>query len=184
MIHRLLRLELRDRRHHAKRVARQEHDVRGMGGHAFGNVVRDVVNGIGGARILRDALRIQIHCARLGIHVHIFQHGAEHFRRRVDLRFTLARQPDHFRVAAALEVEDPVVGPPVLVVADQPALGIGGERGLSRTGQAKEQRAIAPPAHIGGAVLVQLRRRQIPVDTLLSRYAHGLCGWPRLAAIL
>ena len=33
-------------------------------------------------------------------------------------------------------------------------------------------------------VLVELRRRQIPVHTLFSRYAHGLFGWPHLAAML
>ena len=41
-------------------------------------------------------------------------------------------------VAAALDVEDPHVGPTVLVVADQQARGIGRKRGLAGAGQAKE----------------------------------------------
>ena len=37
---------------------------------------------------------------------HVLEHRPERARRRVDLRLGLRREPDHLRVAAALEVED------------------------------------------------------------------------------
>jgi len=40
------------------------------------------------------------------------EHGAEHFRGGKDLGLALTRQPDHFRVAAALEVENALVDHP------------------------------------------------------------------------
>ena len=50
---------------------------------------------------------------------HVLEHRAEASRRRVDLRLGLGGEADHLRVAAALEVEDAVVAPAMLVVADQ-----------------------------------------------------------------
>ena len=135
----------------------------GVAGHAFGNVVRDVVNRIGGARVFRDPLRVQIHRARLGIHVHVLEHGAEHLGGCIDLRLALAGQPDYLGVAAALEVEDPLVGPAVLVVADQTPFRIGGQGRLSRAGETEEQRTVALLAHIGGAMHREhaLQRQQV-----------------------
>jgi hypothetical protein len=57
-----------------------------------------------------------------------------------------------FGVAAALEIEDALVGPAVLVVADERAVRIGRERGLARAGEPKEQRGLAVLALIGRAV--------------------------------
>ena len=48
----------------------------------------------------------------------------------VDVGLGLLIQVNDLGVAAALEVEHAVVVPAVLVVADQQALGIGGEGGL------------------------------------------------------
>src|SRR5699024_11502762 len=47
-------------------------------------------------------------------------------------------QVDALGVAAALEVEDAVGAPAVLVVADQLAAGVGGQGGLAGAGQAEE----------------------------------------------
>ena len=55
-----------------------------------------------------------------------------------DLGLGLGREADRLGVAAALEVEDAVVAPAVLVVADQQPLGIGRERRLARAGEAEE----------------------------------------------
>ena len=82
----------------------------------------------------------------------VLEHGAESARGRVDLRLGLGRQPDRLRVAAAFEIEDALVAPPVLVVADQLALGIARERRLARAGQSEEQRDIARLADVGRAV--------------------------------
>ena len=63
-----------------------------------------------------------------------------------------AREADHLRVAAALDVEDAVVAPAVLVVADQRALGIGGERRLAGAREAEEDRDAPVGADVGRAV--------------------------------
>ena len=90
MIHRLVGRQLRNRRHDTERVTGQEHDVGRVAGHALGYVIRDEVNRIGGACVLRDALRVQVDRAGLGIHIYVLEHGPEHFRGCVDLRFALA----------------------------------------------------------------------------------------------
>jgi hypothetical protein len=59
-----------------------------------------------------------------------------------DLRLALLVEVDDLGVAAALEVEDAVVVPAVLVVADQLALRVGGQRGLAGAGEAEEERDI------------------------------------------
>src|SRR5690606_39422119 len=59
---------------------------------------------------------------------------------------------DGLGVAAALEVENAVVIPAVLVVTDQLALGVGGEGGLAGAGEAEEDRHVTVLADIGGAV--------------------------------
>ncbi len=59
---------------------------------------------------------------------------------RVDLRLGLGREPNDLRVAATLEVEDAVLGPAVLVVADQPPLGIRRERRLAGPREPEEHR--------------------------------------------
>ena len=58
------------------------------------------------------------------------------------------RQADGLGVAAALEVEDAVVAPAVLVVADEDPLGIGRERRLARARQAEEDRHVAVRADV------------------------------------
>src|SRR4029077_7302540 len=61
-------------------------------------------------------------------------------------------QLDAFGVAAAFEIEDAVRTPAVLVIADQRALRIGGERGLAGAGEAEEDRGIAVGVDIGRAM--------------------------------
>ena len=48
----------------------------------------------------------------------VLEDRAEGVRRLVDLRLGRRREPDHLRVAAALDVEDALIAPAVLVVAD------------------------------------------------------------------
>ena len=73
-------------------------------------------------------------------------------RRSVDLGLGLRGQPDDLRVAAAFEVEDAVVRPAVLVVADQMPLGIGGERRLAGARKPEEHRHAAVVADVRRAV--------------------------------
>ena len=85
------------------------------------------------------------------IHDDVFEHRAE-ADRVPDLRLVLPREANALGVAAAFEVEDAVVAPAVLVVADQAALRVGGERRLAGARKAEEQRHVARRPHIRGAV--------------------------------
>ncbi len=89
----------------------------------------------------RDARVGEVHAVVVLEH-HVFQHGAE-AQRLENVRLALRREVDGLGVAAAFDVEDAVVAPAVLVVADQVALRVGGERRLARAAQAEEQRRRA-----------------------------------------
>ena len=60
-----------------------------------------------------------------------------------DLRLGLGREVDDLGVAAVLDVEHTIVGPAVLVVTDELALGVGAERGLAGARQAEENGSVA-----------------------------------------
>src|SRR4051812_11892995 len=70
---------------------------------------------------------------------HVFQHRAE-AERLENVRLALGGEVDRLRVAATFDIEDAIVAPAVLVVADEMALWIGRERRLARAAEAKEQR--------------------------------------------
>ena len=70
---------------------------------------------------------------------HILQNRAE-AQRLEYIRLALGREIDCLRVAAAFDVEDTVVAPAVLVVTDEIALRVGGERRLPCAAEPKEQR--------------------------------------------
>ena len=69
-----------------------------------------------------------------------------------------AREPDALGVAAAFEIEDAAVAPAVLVVADQPALRVGGKRGLAGSGEAEEERDVARRARYSPSSAWETRR--------------------------
>ena len=177
VIHRLRRRQLRDRRHHAERVAGQHHHVARLAAAQREFDVGDVLDRIGRAGVLGQRLVGQVQPAvRVGDDV--LQHGAEAMAGGPDLRFVLGRQVDHLGVAAAFEVEHAVVAPAVLVVADQLAMRIGRQRGLAGAGQAEEQRDVALAADIGAAMHRQHAAfRQDPVH-------HGEDRFLDLAGIL
>lgn len=61
-------------------------------------------------------------------------------------------QVNHLGIAAALEVKHPVVGPAMLVVADQLPFGVGREGGLTGARQAEEDGGVAVGAPVGTTV--------------------------------
>ncbi len=152
VIHRLRRRQLGDRRHHAEGVGGEQHDVLRHAGAAGARGVRNKVERIGGARVLGLRLVVEVADARVRIEHDVFKHGAEAVRGGVDFRLRLGGKLDALGVAAAFEIEDALRAPAVLVVADQRALGIGGERRLAGAGKAEEQRHIAARPDIGRAV--------------------------------
>ena len=114
-------------------------------------VIRDLLELVRGARVLRLRVVVEVEHAAL-VHDDVLEHGPERLRRAEDLRLRLRGQPDHLGVAAAFDVEDAVVRPAVLVVADQMALGIGGERRLAGPREPEEHRHAPVAAHVRGAV--------------------------------
>ena len=101
----------------------------------------DELDRIRAARVLRDA-RVGVIDAVIVIEHHVLEHRAE-AQRLEDVRLALGREVDRLGVAAAFDVEDAVVAPAVLVVADEMPLRIGGERRLARAAEAEEQRRRA-----------------------------------------
>ena len=69
-----------------------------------------------------------------------------------DLWLLLGREVDSFGITAALNVEDTVVRPAVLIVTNEAALGIGRESGLAGSRETKEQRDIAVRTNVGRRV--------------------------------
>ena len=64
------------------------------------------------------------------------------YKRQVDIRLGVLIQVDDLCVAAALEVEDAVVVPAVLVIADEQTLRVGGQGGLAGAGQTEEDGSV------------------------------------------
>ena len=117
----------------------------------LGQRVRDALELVRRARVLGLRVVVEIEDAAL-VHDDVLEHRAERARRREDLRLRLLGEPDHLRVAAALEVEDPGVAPAVLVVADQGALRVGREGRLARSREPEEDRDLLLGADVRRAV--------------------------------
>ena len=121
-----------------------------MPAHARYHRVLDEIHRIGSARIFGEAVVIVIGNTG-GIQHQIFQHRAE-ADGAPDLRLIHVRQLDALGITAAFEIENSTVAPAMLVVADQPALRIGGKRGLASAGEAEKQRRDAICPDVGRAV--------------------------------
>src|SRR5262249_9866827 len=113
--------------------------------------VINVLEWVGDAGVLGVDDAVIVRNAGLGIDGDIFQHGAE-ADRVPDLRLVLLGKLDGLGVAAAFEVENAVGTPAVFVVANEPALGIGGNRGLAGAGKPEIEGGHAVPPHVGPAV--------------------------------
>jgi hypothetical protein len=85
----------------------------------------------GAPRVLGFRVVVEIRNARSGIEHDVFQNRTEAVRRRMNLLFGLWRKPDRLSVTSAFEIEDALGRPAVLVVTEQGARGVGGERGLA-----------------------------------------------------
>ena len=118
MVAGLLRRELAHGREHAERVAGQHDDVARLAvDHGRDARVRDEVDRVRAARVLRDAHVVVVRLARERVVHDVLEDGAEADRIE-DLGLLLGGEVDRLRVAAALDVEDTGVGPDVLIVAD------------------------------------------------------------------
>src|SRR6516165_2881260 len=96
---------------------------------------------IGAAGVLGHADVCIVHQTVLIEH-HVLEHRAK-TQRLENLRFVLGRQIDGLGVAAPFDVEDASIAPAMLIVANEIAFGVGGQRRLTRTRQAEELRRTA-----------------------------------------
>src|SRR5829696_5237358 len=136
---------------HPEGIGGQEEDRRRMEALAFGDRARYVLQWVGDAGVLRQHAVGVVHLARATVHHYVLEHGP-----KADgipyLGFLLGTQVYRLRVAAALEVEDPRIGPAVLVVPDQVPLGVGREGRLARPREPEEERDVSFLPHVGRAV--------------------------------
>mmetsp|Transcript_3864 Transcript_3864/g.12892 ORF Transcript_3864/g.12892 Transcript_3864/m.12892 type:complete len:667 (-) Transcript_3864:49-2049(-) len=111
----------------------------------------DVVDRVRHAAVGRLGQIRVVRRAAFGVERDVLEHGvrADRFE-DVGLRRLL--QVRGLGVAAALEVEDARVVPAVLVVADERALRVRGERRLARAAEAEEERDVAGLADVRRAV--------------------------------
>ena len=151
VVHRLFGRQAGHRRQHTEGIVGQKDDIARVAAHAGNLGVLDELDGVGGAGVLRDGGVGVVHLARFRIVDDVFEHGSEPDR-VVDLRLAFGRKVDHLGVAAPLDVEDALVRPAVLVVADQAALGIGRKRRFACARQPEEQRHVAVRSFVGRAV--------------------------------
>src|SRR5205823_14802390 len=108
----------------AERVAGQKENIVRMAAAAGRLDVVNELHRVRRPRVLSVLLAAVIGSPRARIEDDVFQHGAE-TDGVPDLRLVRLRKIDALGVTAAFEIENALVGPAVLVVADEPALGVG-----------------------------------------------------------
>ena len=118
MIHGLGRGELTDRGQDPECITGQQHHVFGVTAYAGYLGVRNKLDRVGTARVLGQRGVGIVDLPGTLIKDNILKNGAE-ADRLVDLRLTLGSEINALGVAAALDVEDAVLRPAVLIIADQ-----------------------------------------------------------------
>ena len=144
---RLLGIEDGNRRKHTESIGAQEDDLLGCRSVAVRtDDVVDVVDRVAHAGVLGDALVIEVDLAGL-VHGDVLQEGVA-TDGVVDIGLGFLVQFDDLGIAAAFKVEDALVVPAVLVVADQETLRVGGKGGLAGAGETEEDGGVLA-VHIG-----------------------------------
>ncbi len=121
VIHRLCGRQLGNWRQHAERVSSQHDNVRWISAQTVLCGVRNVADGIRSAGVFSQGRVIEIELASHGIEGNVLQNRAEAPGCGIDFWLRLSRQIDHLGIAAALEVEDAVIAPAVLVITNERA---------------------------------------------------------------
>ena len=174
-VHRLVAGQPCEGRQHGERVGREEDDRARMTRAFRGQRVRDPLELVRGAGVLR--LRVVVEVDEPGVvDRDVLEDRPERSRRAPDLGLCLGGEPDHLCVAAALDVEDAARAPPVLVVADQGPVGVGRQRGLAGARKTEEERHAAVLAHVCGAMHRQhALERQAVVHHREDRFLDLAC---------
>ena len=121
-----------------KGIGRQEDNTGGVTSRSGGNGIGDGLDGEGGPAVLGVATIIVVDMSGQGIPGNVLHRRTVPLGGGIDEGLILGRQPDRFCVAAALEIVDPVLAPPVLVVAEEEAVRVHGQGGLAGTGEPEE----------------------------------------------
>ena len=100
-----------DGRQDAERVGGEQDHVARVRGDAGGRRIADEPQRVGGPRVLGDRFRCEVELARHRVGGHVLDDRPEPAGRGEDVGLVHRRQPDRLRVAAALEVEQPVRRP-------------------------------------------------------------------------
>ncbi len=93
--------------------------------------VRDRLQRVGAAGVVSQRIVGKVQLQRFGVVDHVLDHGAKAVGGGVDFRLGFGVEVDGLGVAAAFEVEDAAVGPAMLVITDQGAVGVGRKGGLA-----------------------------------------------------
>ena len=176
VVHGLTGSELGDGRKNTVSIAGEEDDVLRVASAGGRLVVGDVVERVGDTTVLSLGLVVEVDGAVLS-HPDVLEKGVS-LDGAVDLGLLLSGEIDGLGVAAALEVEDAVVIPTVLIITEKPSLGVGGKGGLTGTGETEEEGGVAVLAAVGGAVHGEDALEREPVvhegeDTLLHLTTVG-----------
>ena len=152
VVHGLLGAELGDGRKDTTGVACEENDVGGVAAGDAGNLgVLDVLDGVCATSVLGEGGVIVIDNSGGGVEDDVLKDGAK-LDGVENIGLLLGGETNALGVAAALNVEDALVAPAVLVVTDQGTLGVGREGGLASAGETEEDGNVAVLALVGGRV--------------------------------
>lgn len=152
MEHGLLGGELGDRGQDTAGVTGEQDDVSGVVvGHAGNLGVLDVLDGVGATGVLGKSGIIVVNNAGDRVENGVLEDGTEADGVE-NIGLLLSGETNALGVAATLNVEDTGVGPAVLIVTNQLALGVSGQGGLASTGQTEEDGNIAILTLVGRGV--------------------------------
>mmetsp|Transcript_74233 Transcript_74233/g.174227 ORF Transcript_74233/g.174227 Transcript_74233/m.174227 type:complete len:206 (+) Transcript_74233:705-1322(+) len=164
MVHHLLFGELGDRWQHTEGVAGQQDHVAWVAVDLCRDQrIGDVVQGVCTPCVLREGHVVIVNFSAPLIEDHVLQHTAE-ANGIVDLWFLLPREVDALGVAAALDVEDTLGRPDMLIVSNEFPGRVRAECRLPSATQPEEERDVSLRAHIARGVQWQcpLCRAQVP----------------------
>ena len=113
--------------------------------------VLDEVNRVRSASVLGERRIVVIDFSSLGITNGVFQNRAE-FDRVIDFGLAVGGKMDALRIATAFDVDNTLIGPVVLVVANELTRGFGRKRRFAGARKTKEETGIAVVAFVGRAV--------------------------------
>lgn len=152
VVHGLLGAELGDGREDTAGVTCEENDVgRVAAGDAGDLGVLDVLDGVCAASVLGKGGVVVVDNSGCGVEDNVLKDRAE-LDGVENIRLLLGGETNALGVATALNVEDALVAPAVLVVTDQGTLGVSREGGLASAGKTEEDCDIAVLALVGRRV--------------------------------